>query len=120
MAQKPAPGIQVSIQKFDLSTAGNTEEEGKSFMKPLRLGSMTKPKPAKTPSPAKGPLQQGGGKSRRGRMKESIGALRPLDRWLLLGRKAEETSREDVEVAGELKLSEDSRVKGGGERVYQK
>ena len=78
---------------------------------------MTKPKPAKSPSLAKGPLQQGGGKSRRGRRKESLGTLRPLDRWLLLGRKAEGTSGEDVEEAGELKLSEDSRMEGGGERV---
>ena len=112
MANKPTIGIQVSIKKYLLSTEGIVDTEENEVSKPsskfkcssrklLRLGSVTRPKPAKPSSPAKGPFQQGGGKCGRGRRKESIGAARPLDRWLLLGRKAGRTGSEDIEEAGE-------------------
>ena len=77
---------------------------------------MTRPRSALTLSLAQGPLLQEGGKGRRGRGRASIGTQRPLDRWLLLGRRAEGTGVEDVEEAGEVeRVAEDSRGEDTGE-----
>ena len=81
---------------------------------------MTRPRSALTLSLAQGPLLQEGGKGRRGRGRASIGTQRPLDRWLLQGRKAEGTSSGDVEEDGAFRVSEDFRREGGGDENSQK